>query len=132
MNQVTHYLDGSQIYGSTYSKSEELREKTGGKLKDSNDGKKLLPSAMNPENDCQIKTPNSECYKAGDVRVNMQPHLTAMHVLWNREHNRLAKKLQGLNPGWDDEKIFQEARKIVIAEIQHITYNEWAPVVLGM
>lgn len=131
MNQVTHYLDGSHIYGSTYLKSQQLRETSGGRLIDSKDGKNLLPMAQHPDEDCQILNPNSECYRAGDVRVNMQPHLTALHVLWLREHNRIAKNLRELNPSWDDEKLYQETRKIVIAEIQHITYNEWAPVVLG-
>ena len=52
----------------------------------------------------------------------------AMHTLWVREHNRIATILKVLNPDLNDETLFQQARKIVIAEIQHITYNEWLPV----
>jgi len=87
-----------------------------------------MPLESDP-NACQYG--EGSCYRSGDTRANGLPQLTVMHTLWVREHNRLAKQLAHINPHWDDERIFQEARKIVIASIQHITYAEWLPALLG-
>ena len=54
----------------------------------------------------------------GDSRSNEQPGLTVYHTVWVREHNRLARLLAYLNPHWDDQRLYQEARRIVIAETQ--------------
>jgi hypothetical protein len=67
----------------------------------------------------------------GDGRVNEQIDLALLHTIWLREHNRIAFELSRLNPRWSDEAIFQETRRIIIAQIQHITYNEFLPIVLG-
>ena len=67
----------------------------------------------------------------GDVRANEHWNLVLMHTVWMREHNRIAGLLFYMHPDWNDEKLFQEARRIAIAEYQHIVYGEWLPVVLG-
>lgn len=54
-----------------------------------------------------------------------------MHTIWLREHNRIATELRDINPHWDGHTLFYEARKIVGAEMQHITYVHWLPHVLG-
>ena len=48
-----------------------------------------------------------------------------------REHNRLAQLLKNQHPSWNDEKLYEEARRIVIAEYQHIIFNEWLPLIVG-
>ena len=54
----------------------------------------------------------------------------SMHTLWLRQHNRIAKQLRQIT-GWDAARIFQETRKIVGAQQQVITYDEFLPLILG-
>ena len=94
--------------------------------------KSLMPTLEEPfEDQCRSTSKSIHCFKGGDGRTNEQPGLIAQHTIWLREHNRLAERLVQLNPHWNDDRIFYEARKIVGAQMQHITYNEWLPLVLG-
>jgi hypothetical protein len=48
-------------------------------------------------------------------------------VVWLRLHDKYANQLALINSQWDDEKLYQETKEIVIALVQHITYNEYLP-----
>jgi len=125
INAITAFIDGSMVYGSDDSLAAALRTFEGGRLKTS-DGD-LLPL----EGDVYEDAEGSIFFVAGDVRANEQVGLTAMHTLFVREHNRLADEIAAANPDLTDEEIYQQARAIVIAEIQAITFNEFLPALLG-
>ncbi|KZC12704.1 Peroxidasin [Dufourea novaeangliae] len=128
INQASSYLDLSPVYGSSEDIAKALRSGKGGLL---NTQRKNLPMPSPKYESCRSANKAFPCFLSGDSRVNENPGLTLMHVLFLREHNRVATELGQLNPHWDDERLYQEARRIVIAEMEHITYNEFLPVVLG-
>lgn len=132
MNQATHFLDGSNIYGSNSRDAAALREKTGGLLKTATiEDEEHMPLASNPKEKCFVNSDSDTCFNAGDSRVNSHPWLTSMYAVWVREHNRIARALRDMNPGWNSDKLYHEARRIVVAEIQHITYKMWLPSLNG-
>ncbi|KAL1130925.1 hypothetical protein AAG570_012166 [Ranatra chinensis] len=138
INQLTAFIDGSQVYGFTQNRSILLRDYSNdlGLLRvgiPTPSGKHLLPIAGSQEVDCRRDPTESEvgCFLAGDIRVNEQLALVAMHTIWLREHNRIAIELKTINPHWTGDTLFNEARKILGAEMQHITYEHWLPHIFG-
>ncbi|KAJ3160757.1 hypothetical protein HDU88_007863 [Geranomyces variabilis] len=63
--------------------------------------------------------------------ISLVPHLTVPYLLLFREHNRRARLIRVAHPDWNDEQIYQKARRMVIATIQHITLNFYYPMRLG-
>lgn len=129
---VNHFLDLSIVYGNSDQVNQQLRTFQGGRLiVERRNGQDWLPQNAN-SSVCDNRSPNEPCYMAGDARVNQNTQLTLLQVVLLREHNRIADALAKLNPHWDDETIFQEARRIAIAEHQHISYYEWLPIFIGV
>jgi len=117
INQITAFIDGSVIYGSDAEWAASLRTFQGGLLATS-DGD-LLPYG------------DDGFFLAGDIRANENAALTSMQTIWMREHNRIATELAQNNPDLTDEELYQQARQIVAAEIQAITFNEFLPALFG-
>ncbi|CAJ0567070.1 unnamed protein product, partial [Mesorhabditis spiculigera] len=139
LNILTSYLDGSVVYGSTEVQALELRDLFGdhGLLRFdivSAAQKPYMPFEKDSDMDCRrnysVDNP-IRCFLAGDLRANEQLGLTSLHTIFMREHNRVAAELLEMNVNWDGETIFQETRKLISAMIQHITYSQWLPTVLG-
>ncbi len=117
INEITSWIDGSIVYGSDKATADSLRTFVGGQLKTS--AGNLLP------------VDSDGSFLAGDVRANENVELTSMQTLFVREHNRIATQLAQQHPNWTDEQIYQQARAMVGAEMQVITYKEFLPALLG-
>lgn len=129
--QISSYVDGSVIYGSDTTRAAALRSFQGGKLKTS--GVSLMPlntTGLPNANDAHL-FPDTELFLGGDVRANENVELSAIHTLFLREHNTIASAIAARNHYLNDEQIFQMTRRIVVAELQVITYNEFLPALLG-
>jgi hypothetical protein len=139
-NTISSYINASMVYGSDDARSEWLREgPVDGDL--SNNGALLLmPDNLLPRRDARGDAASAPAmaadgrlladpgtgFVAGDVRANENIGLTAVQTLFAREHNRIVKLLPSR---LTEEQKFQIARRVVIAEIQNITFNQFLPAV---
>ena len=130
LNQVTHYLDGSAIYGSNAFVMNGLRSFQCGQMKV---GQRAFSNKGNPPFTTfgEPSLQGTRFFGFGDFRGNSLTPLMMLQAIFLREHNRIAREFARMNPCWDDERIFQEARKIVGALVQIITYEEMLPAVYG-
>ncbi len=138
INKTTAFLDASMVYGSAFFRAAWMRTYTDGKMKTSlND---LLPyntltgklgALVDPNAPPMVLEGNipTKYFISGDIRANEQPTLTALHIIFLREHNRLCDVLKAENPTWSDEELYQRARKWVGAFLQSITYEEFLPTI---
>jgi hypothetical protein len=114
-NEVTHWWDGSQIYGSNKATSDRLRSFEGGRLAMARNG--MLPTA-------------DDGFEDTGFRENWWVGLSLMHNLFAKEHNQIADMLAAAYPDWTDQQIFDKARMINAAVIVKIHTIEWTPAIL--
>lgn len=115
INEVTHWWDGSQIYGSDQATQNRLRSMVGGRLTLQEDGR--LPLDGKGVED------------TGFTR-NWWVGLSMLHTLFVREHNAICDHLAQAYPDWDDNRLFNVARLINAAVMAKIHTVEWTPAIL--
>ncbi|KAG1662929.1 Chorion peroxidase [Nymphon striatum] len=128
MNQVTSFIDGSHIYGSSRKVRDAISDFKTGFIRTSEIHKENY-LMQDSKAHCESQDSNS-CFKAGDHRVNTQLNLMMMHTLFMREHNRIAAYFRN-HTKWNGKKVFEETRRIIGAILQHITYTEYLPAILN-
>lgn len=112
-NSVSHWWDGSEVYGADAARSSQLR--AGPKLRLTEQG--YLPE----DTSGQEITGFNESWWLG---------LSSLHTIFAREHNVLCDVLRAQYPTMCDERIYQTARLIVSALIAKIHTVEWTPAIL--
>jgi peroxidase len=125
LNRHTHFLDLSVIY----SENPHTRRGTGGQLRFSvnENGEVIFP--LKSPSGCPFA--KGEIFHTSDEDGEQNIYVTGEETLWLRNHNQLAEALARINLNWDDETLFQQARRINTAMYQHIVYNEYLPALIG-
>lgn len=139
-NTETHWWDGSQIYGSTPERQNEVRCDRDDPR---NDPKDPAYDSKNP-----VKVKDGKLYtKGGRLPKESDPDrqgidltgfndnwwigLSLFHTLFALEHNAICDELHRAYPDWEDERLFQTARLINTMLMAKIHTIEWTPAILG-
>jgi len=116
INTVTHWWDGSQLYGSDKNTQDKVRSHKDGKLTIGADG--LLPAG---EDGIEITAVNG----------NWWIGLSLMHTLFTLEHNAICDRLRSEYPSWSDDDLFDRARLVNVALMAKIHTVDWTPSILN-
>lgn len=144
-NTSNHEIDLSPVYGLRREATDKLRSKQGGKLKSqfingeeyplflyadpaNNIFKEEFKDLYVPLRRVSEEVPaakKARFFAMGVERSNVQIGYVMLNVLCLREHNRLCDLLAASYPSWDDERLFQTARNILIVTILKIVVEEY-------
>jgi hypothetical protein len=115
-NENTHWWDGSQVYGCTTAGQAALRQGRDGKVMVGSDGRLGVDPATGRE--------------ITGFTENSWVGQSLLHGIFAMEHNAICDMLKRHNPGWDDERVFQQARLINGALLAKIHTVEWSTAIL--
>jgi hypothetical protein len=115
-NENTHWWDGSQVYGCTTAVQASLRLGRDGKVMVGADGR----LGVDPSSGLEIT----------GFTENSWVGQSLLHAAFALEHNAICDMLKRHNPGWDDERLFQQARLVNGALLAKIHTVEWSTAIL--
>ena len=143
-NTSNSQIDLAPVYGLTRKTTHQLRSFAGGKLKsqqinneeyppffyeDAETGtiKEEFKDLYVPLEDETRQSPErkAKLFAMGVERANVQIGYVMLNVICLREHNRICDMLAGAYPSWDDERLFQTARNILIVTIMKIVIEDY-------
>lgn len=136
-NDSTHEIDLCQIYGLTEQATQELRAGELGLLESQTingeefppylyaDGRKRFPSITVAREEQVPAQRRGDLFAIGTDTANIQIGHVMLNVLFLREHNRIARELHREYPKWDDERLFETARSVLIVVLIKIVIEEY-------
>ncbi|GIH29212.1 hypothetical protein Aph01nite_75220 [Acrocarpospora phusangensis] len=138
-NSSNHEIDLNQLYGLTPAVTSALRTRSGGLLKS-----QVVNGGEFPPYLCELGRIKDEfaglsvvrfddvpfgardaLFACGSDRANLHIGFTMLTTLFLREHNRVARRLAGRHPDWDDERLFQTTRNILVVLLIKIVLEEY-------
>ena len=143
-NTSNHEIDLANVYGLTPEVTHLLRSFQNGKLKSQiindeeypqfyyedpaqdivKDEFKNLYKRLNDERR-QPAERKATMFAMGVERANVQIGYVMLNVMCLREHNRVCELLAKAYPSWDDERLFQTARNIVMVVLMKVVVEEY-------
>ena len=138
-NESNHEIDLSQLYGLNATQTQALRSLRGGRLKS-----QIINGEEYPPHLCQQGRVKHEfeslrvirfaklsdaqkdrLFAMGSDTSNFQLGFVLLNVLFLREHNRIAGLLESRYTKWDDSRLFETSRNILVALLIKIVIGEY-------
>lgn len=126
------------VYGDTKDAENILRSHNGGTLKSQLINNEEYPLYVDNINEkILVDKKLSDIFKSinlskikklfaiGHVRMNITPGTLIFAIIFFREHNRICRILQKNNTSWDDERLYQTTRNILIVIICKILTEDY-------
>ncbi|KAK7094706.1 prostaglandin G/H synthase 2-like [Littorina saxatilis] len=123
-----HGVDMSNVYGKDKAAENRLRSFKGGKFKMQlvkGEEYPLPVSKTGAEMVYPKHVREEHKYALGHSLFGLLPGLFVYSTVWMREHNRVCGILAKTHPEWDDERLFQTGKLIILGETIKIVIEDY-------